>query len=254
MFQNVWCRHPFAYVKFLSLSLCVLSSAPSLAAELATASSSVNLRAGPGTNYQVLTTVPAGASVTVYSCNSGYSWCDIDFAGQRGYVAGKYLNYAVQGTYYGRALPAIGLTLGLPLFWDSYPVYRPIYRPRPPIYRPPHRPPGWRPPGNRPPGWRPPGQRPPGWRPPRPEHPIARPPGQRPPGARPPNRPRPPGARPPGQRPPGARPPGRPRPPSARPPGQRPPNFRPPGGNRPGARPGGGRPRPSSGRGQGRRR
>ncbi|MXN64967.1 SH3 domain-containing protein [Stappia sp. GBMRC 2046] len=244
MFQDTWWRHPFAHVKLLIAALLLMISMPSLAAELATASTSVNLRAGPGTNYEVLATVPAGASVTVYSCNSGYSWCDIDYAGQRGYVAGKYLNYAVQGTYYGRALPAIGLTLGLPLFWDSYPVYRPIYRPRPPIYRPPNRPPGWRPPGQRPPGWRPPGQRPPGWRPP----------GQRPPGARPPNRPRPPIARPPGQRPPGARPPGRPRPPSARPPGQRPPNFRPPGGGRPGARPGGGRPRPSGGRGGGRRR
>lgn len=244
MFQNLCWKRPFSYAKFFIFLLATMASAPSLAAELATTSTSVNMREGPGTNYAVLTTVPAGASVTVYSCNSGYSWCDIDYAGQRGYVAGKYLNYAARGAYYGRALPAIGLTLGLPLFWDSYPVYRPIYRPRPPIYRPPHRPPGWRPPGNRPPGWRPP----------RPEHPIARPPGQRPPGARPPNRPRPPGARPPGQRPPGARPPGRPRPPSARPPGQRPPNFRPPGGNRPGARPGGGRPRPSGGRGGGRRR
>lgn len=248
MFQTAIWRHPFAYVKLLIVASLLGMSAPSLAAELATASTNVNLRAGPGTNYQVLTTVPAGASVTVYSCNSGYSWCDIDYAGQRGYVAGKYLIYAVQGAYYGNALPAIGLTLGLPLFWDSYPVYRPIYPAGPPIYRPPNRPPGWRPPGQRPPGWRPPGQRPPGQRPPgvrppRPEHPIARPPGQRPPGARPP-----------GQRPPGVRPPGGTRPPGARPPGQRPPNFRPPGGGRPGARPGGGRPRPSGGRGGGRRR
>lgn len=232
-------RRTLILVPALVAAAFIAAILPAAAQSLARVTASVNLRAGPGTNYEVLATVPSGASVSVYSCNSGYSWCDIDYAGLRGYVAGKYLTSGVQGTYYGSPLPAVGLYLGLPLFWDSYPVYRPGW----PGYRPPgYRPPNWRPPDYRPPGWRPPpGQRPPGWRPP----PGQRPPGQRPPNARPP-RPEHPIARPPGQRPPGARPPGRPRPPAARPPGGgRPPGFRPPGGGRPS---GGGRPRGGGGR------
>ena len=173
---------------------------------LANVTASVNLRTGPGTSYAVLGVVPAGAGVTVHSCNSGYSWCDINHRGVRGYIAGRYLTYAVRGQYYGRPL---GVYIGVPLFWGSYPIYRP-----------------------RPPGVRPPAVRPPIVRPPRPRPPGARPPGARPPGARPPGA-RPPGARPPGARPPGARPPG------GRPPSASPPRRRPSGGGR--NRGGGGR-------------
>ncbi|MBA5778561.1 SH3 domain-containing protein [Stappia sp. F7233] len=236
--RQIGLRRTLALLPVLVAAALLAGSRPAEAQSLAQTTAAVNLRAGPGTRYEVLTTVPAGASVSVYSCNSGYSWCDIDYAGQRGYVAGKYLTSNAQGAYYGSPLPSVGVYLGLPLFWDSYPVYRPGW--------PGYYPPGYRPPGWRPPDYRPPGNRPPGWRPP----------GQRPPDARPP-RPTPPIARPPGQRPPGVRPPGRPRPPSARPPGQRPPSFRPPGGGRPGmGRPGGGRPsggRGGGGRGGGRR-
>ncbi len=233
-----------------AMVFAISAAAPLQANELATATTTVNIRGGPGTNYEVIGSVPGGDVVTVISCNSGYGWCDIDYGGQRGYVAGRYLTYATQGAYYGRPFPSVGVYVGVPLFWNNYPVYRPWppnYRPpgyRPPGYRPPgYRPPGYRPPGYRPPGYRPPGYRPPGYRPPVARPPIARPPGTRPPGARPPGN-RPPGARPPGNRPPGARPPGN-RPPGARPPGGRPPGYRPPGGGRPG---GGGRPRGGGGR------
>ncbi len=195
------------------------------AAYQATATTTLNFRAGPGTNYQVIGSIPNGGLVTVYNCTENYGWCDIGFSGQRGWASGRYLSYAGSGTYYGQPLVSAGVYIGLPLIWHNYPIYRP---------RPPYRPPGYRPPGHRPP-------RPehPIVRPPRPTPPIARPPGNRPPGVRPPGN-RPPGVRPPGNRPPGARPP-RPsqpiaRPPGGRPGGARPPSYRP----RPGARPRGG--------------
>ncbi len=141
------------------------------ATERATVTASVNLRAGPGSKFESLGVVPSGATVTVYSCQSGFAWCNVAHGGKRGYLAGRYLTYAVQGEYYGDSLYSVGIYLGLPIFWDDYPVYRPPGN-RPPDYRPP----GTRPPGNRPPGWRPPGQPPPGVRPPRPSHPIYHPP------------------------------------------------------------------------------
>ena len=142
-----------------------------VAADRATVTASVNLRAGPGSKYQSLGTVPKGDIVSVYSCQSGFAWCSVDHRGKRGYLAGRYLAYASQGEYYGELYSSIGIYLGVPIFWDDYPIYRP------PGSRPPgSRPPDWRPPGNRPPNWRPPGDRPPGVRPPRPSHPIYRPP------------------------------------------------------------------------------
>lgn len=44
----------------------------------------VNLRQGPGTNYTVITLIPAGSPVNVSGCNSG--WCQVGFAGQNGYI------------------------------------------------------------------------------------------------------------------------------------------------------------------------
>ncbi len=44
----------------------------------------VNLRQGPGTNYTVVTLIPAGSPVNVSGCNAG--WCQISFAGQNGYI------------------------------------------------------------------------------------------------------------------------------------------------------------------------
>jgi uncharacterized protein YraI len=261
---------------FLTLVVAVffvaMSSNVLKAEEWAAAATSVNIRGGPGTNYEIVGNLPAGEIVSVLSCNSGYEWCEIDYVGQRGYVAARYLTYAVQGDYYDRPVSSVGVYVGLPLFWDVYPTYRP-WGPsyRPPGYRPPgNRPPGYRPPGSRPPGYRPPDNLPPGFRPPVNRPPGYQPPDNLPPGFRPPvNRPpgylppdnRPPGYRPPGNRPPGFRPPvNRPpgyrppenlppgfRPPVNRPPGylrptSRPPGFRPPGGGRPsfGGRPGGG--------------
>ena len=44
----------------------------------------VNLRQGPGTNYTVITTIPAGAPVEVGNCQG--QWCQVSFQGQNGYV------------------------------------------------------------------------------------------------------------------------------------------------------------------------
>src|SRR5215469_7422712 len=44
----------------------------------------VNLRRGPGTNYTVITLIPAGAGVGIGDCNGG--WCQVTYQGQDGYV------------------------------------------------------------------------------------------------------------------------------------------------------------------------
>ncbi len=49
-----------------------------------TVNTNVNLRRGPGTNYNVITLIPAGAAVVLGDCNG--AWCQVTYQGQDGYV------------------------------------------------------------------------------------------------------------------------------------------------------------------------
>ena len=78
--------------------------------------SAINLRAGPGTHYPVVATIPGGAPVDVGGGTRG--WCAVNFAGGSGYakrsrlamgrgpsvgvaVAPSYPGYAYSDDYYG---------------------------------------------------------------------------------------------------------------------------------------------------------
>jgi uncharacterized protein YraI len=52
------------------------------------AKGSVNLRAGPGTNYARIATIPAGARVNVLRCGR---WCEVIYAGRRGWASASYI-------------------------------------------------------------------------------------------------------------------------------------------------------------------
>ena len=53
-------------------------------------SANLNMRFGPGTNYQVLTTVPKGTMVTIdEDCNC--QWVPIEYNGKIGYISTSYL-------------------------------------------------------------------------------------------------------------------------------------------------------------------
>jgi uncharacterized protein YraI len=75
-----------ATVSALVLSAGVAAASPAIT------SSSVNLRAGPGTQYPVITTLPGSAPVDVSGCSG--SWCAVSWNGTAGYVSANYLNMA----------------------------------------------------------------------------------------------------------------------------------------------------------------
>ena len=67
----------------------VVALAVPAAAEAAYTATSVNLRSGPGTDYGVILTLPAGAHVNVHYCQP--SWCSVTADGYNGWVAASYI-------------------------------------------------------------------------------------------------------------------------------------------------------------------
>jgi uncharacterized protein YraI len=62
------------------------------AAEAARTTGSVNLRTGPGTIYEVITTLPPGVYVSVSRCTGG--WCAVNAAGFSGWISASYIGGA----------------------------------------------------------------------------------------------------------------------------------------------------------------
>lgn len=137
----------------------------------------VNMRAGPSTEYPPVALLDTGTFVEVYGCEDGYNWCDVQVGANRGWVDAAYL--VAQSPSGPVVIADAGLLLALPIiafsfgaYWDTWYRARPWYGRRPyyfdywnryPHGQPPpppmYRPPGWRPPPPRP---RPHGGRPPG--------------------------------------------------------------------------------------------
>ncbi|HET7714588.1 MAG TPA: SH3 domain-containing protein [Bauldia sp.] len=68
------------------------------AAEAAYTTGAVNLRAGPGTRYPVITTAPPGAFVRVRNC--GGSWCKVNYRGIAGWMSASYISDGGPRYYY----------------------------------------------------------------------------------------------------------------------------------------------------------
>ena len=50
----------------------------------------LNLRAGPGTSYQIIDVMPEGSMVDAWNC--GPNWCEVSYAGITGFASANYLN------------------------------------------------------------------------------------------------------------------------------------------------------------------
>jgi uncharacterized protein YraI len=165
----------FRTAALTGLGLLTLVATSNLAAAVVAgfATSTVNERAGPGTEYPIVNVIPAGAEVTIYGCLSGWS-CDVDFAGWRGWVFGEYLQAYYQSAPV--AIPYYGPTLGIPFvafsvnYWDNHYRARPWYGQRDNYFRIPGRPGTFKPKGGGAYTYYPPGEGryvgpKPGWRP-----------------------------------------------------------------------------------------
>ena len=91
----------------------LLGAGAALAAP-AMATSTLNLRTGPGIGYPVETAMPAGAVVDVAGCTRGYGWCRVNWNGYEGWVVSDYLAYR-DGRYHDRRFSTYGAEIGIPL-------------------------------------------------------------------------------------------------------------------------------------------
>lgn len=111
-----------------SLKMAVLAGGllvPGIAAAAAPAivTTDLNFRTGPSTGYPAFDVIPEGGDVTVHGCLSGYNWCDVSWAGNRGWVSGNYLAYLGE-RYYRRPISSIGISIGLPVVrYDRHAYY-----------------------------------------------------------------------------------------------------------------------------------
>lgn len=100
------------------------------------ATANVNMRAGPSTDFPAITVIPDGRTVEIHGCLSDTPWCDVSFAGNRGWVSGHY----VQATYNNRRVrvePDYYRSLGIPsvvfsigTYWNSHYRNRSFYHDR----------------------------------------------------------------------------------------------------------------------------
>jgi uncharacterized protein YraI len=120
-----------AHLFLLGFGIGLVVPAASLA-ETAYTTKTVNLRAGPSRDYELVAQVPAGAPVDVYGCLDDWTWCDVSLGNDRGWVYAGNLDYPYQNrrvVILGNG-PIIGfpiVTFSIGSYWDTYYRGRPWY-------------------------------------------------------------------------------------------------------------------------------
>jgi len=112
--------------KRFAISLFVASLLVPALASAATGyvSGRTNMRAGPDTGYPVVDTVRRGEGVVLHGCLRDWSWCDVGFRGNRGWMIGsRILGETVSGRV---PVVANGSRLGINVlgfhldeYWDT---------------------------------------------------------------------------------------------------------------------------------------
>src|SRR5581483_11067739 len=86
-------REAMKHILIAAAALAVIGAPAAAMARAGFATSDVNMRAGPATDFPVITTIPAGADVNIHGCIAGYDWCDVGWSGDRGWVEASYLQF-----------------------------------------------------------------------------------------------------------------------------------------------------------------
>lgn len=91
--------------------------------------------AGPDDSYPVVARVDADLPLQVNGCLNDWSWCDVSFDGNRGWMYAPDIQYGYQGGYvplytYAPALGIAVVPFAVDAYWDRYYRGRPWYSQR----------------------------------------------------------------------------------------------------------------------------
>jgi len=120
------------HLRILALAATALMGAATAAsAQRAYTTSDVNMRAGPGSRFPVVTTLPGDSRVFIHGCLSNWDWCDVSWRRTRGWVFSDFLEAVYRNRrivfdeYRGYAdIPFVTFGFG---YWDRYYRDRPWY-------------------------------------------------------------------------------------------------------------------------------
>jgi len=118
-----------------SLGVLLLAAFGVASAQNAFTSRPMNVRAGPNRAYPLVTQLGPGAPVDVHGCLSDWSWCDVSFGDNRGWIYSGGLSFVYQGERvplysYGPSLGLPIITFSLMSYWNDYYHGRPWYAQR----------------------------------------------------------------------------------------------------------------------------
>src|SRR5437899_10167879 len=117
-----------------ALFALIVSTVPVAAtAQDAFALRDVDVFAGPSSEYPPVAQLAPGTQVVLAGCLSDWSWCDVTFADNRGWVYAADLGYPYQNNRvaiieYGPRLNLPVVTFSLPAYSDAHYRGRPWYR------------------------------------------------------------------------------------------------------------------------------
>jgi uncharacterized protein YraI len=106
---------------------------PALAANGST-TESVQLQAGPGSQYPDVMRLAAGLKVEIHGCSAAWDWCDITWRGNRGWVLATSLSYHSEAgepsTSLKRESGLPTATFNLEAYWNTHYAQRPWFADR----------------------------------------------------------------------------------------------------------------------------
>jgi uncharacterized protein YraI len=132
----------------LSIGALMFTVSSFALAENAVTTEPASVRAGPDSSYPEVANLDADSPIQVMGCLDDWSWCDVAFDGNRGWLYSPDITYQYQGGYvplysYAPALGVPVLTFSIDSYWGSHYhdrswyaqreewVHRPIHHQRP---------------------------------------------------------------------------------------------------------------------------
>lgn len=85
-------RNAIAKITAAGLVTALLSSTAALAAFNVIATTDLNIRSGPGPQYEVIGAIASSDTATVNGCTEGRKWCQVSYNGTTGWAYSEYLS------------------------------------------------------------------------------------------------------------------------------------------------------------------